>query len=96
MTALLARLERRGLIKRRPDPTTAERQVAELDQLDVPAIARLFDDLTRRLDDLHATFSGEELRIIARWLPVRPPPNAAVPAVAPAKSDLLPEPGPRP
>lgn len=61
VTGLLDRLEGRGFVRRVRDPRDGRRLLVQADVDRLSDIARLFDDLSQRLDEFYAGFSVAEL-----------------------------------
>ncbi|MFG1921102.1 MarR family winged helix-turn-helix transcriptional regulator [Cryptosporangium sp. NPDC048952] len=68
VTGLLARLERKGLARRVPNPNDRRSVLVELVYEQMAVMGPHFLDLGRQLHQLYETFSVEEMQAIARFL----------------------------
>jgi DNA-binding MarR family transcriptional regulator len=68
VTGLLDRLQRRGFLVRVRDPQDGRRLLVRVRPDQIDAIAALFDDLSRRLDEFYAGYSVDELLQATRFL----------------------------
>jgi DNA-binding MarR family transcriptional regulator len=68
ITGLVNRLEKKGFVRRVPDPVDRRRVRIERTPAALAAIAPLFADFIRRLDVLYATFTDDELAVILRFI----------------------------
>ena len=68
VTGLLDRLQSRGFVERVRDPDDGRRLLVQVRADQLHAVAALFDDLTRRLNDFYSEFSVNELHQATRFL----------------------------
>jgi len=68
VTGLISRLEQKGLARRVPDPSDGRRVLVEINRDGAARFAPLFGDLVRRLEELYAAYSDEELELIIGFL----------------------------
>ncbi|GAA5162048.1 MULTISPECIES: MarR family winged helix-turn-helix transcriptional regulator [Amycolatopsis] len=65
VTALIDRLERKGTVKRTPHPRDRRRLLVELNPEYARSIAPLWDHLIQQVRELCATYSDEQLALVA-------------------------------
>jgi len=68
VTGLVDRLEKKGFVKRVPDPSDGRRVRVQLIEERLAAFAPLFMEFVGELEKLCATFSVEELEAIRRFM----------------------------
>lgn len=68
ITGLVDRLERKGFARRIKDPQDGRRVVIELNPQNTAALAPLFEDFTRSLEELYEGYSVEQLQTILHFL----------------------------
>lgn len=72
VTQLITRLERDGLVERRPDPSDGRAVLVHITEAGLRIGRSRHDDRTRRLVPLLARLAPEQRRAIADALPARP------------------------
>jgi DNA-binding MarR family transcriptional regulator len=68
VTALLDRLERKGVARRRPHPTDGRRFLVEIDPGHLARSQVVFTDLVQQLVELSEEFDDDELAVVVRFL----------------------------
>jgi DNA-binding MarR family transcriptional regulator len=68
VTGIIDRLEQGGWVRRRRDPVDGRRVVIEMDRGVLKNMGPFFAGLLRRLDELYARYSEEELELIVEVL----------------------------
>ena len=68
VTALLDRLERKGVARRRPHPTDGRRFLVEIDPEHMARSQVVFTDLVMQLKELSEEFDDDELAAVVRFL----------------------------
>jgi DNA-binding MarR family transcriptional regulator len=67
-TRLIDRMERAGFVRRRHDPADRRRVIIEPIEENLGELGALFDPLSNRLNELWATYSGEEIETILDFI----------------------------
>jgi DNA-binding MarR family transcriptional regulator len=68
VTALLDRLERKKVARRRPHPTDGRRYLVEIDPAHMQRSREIFTDLVLSLEELSGEFTDDELAAVTRFL----------------------------
>lgn len=68
VSGILERLEGRGLLGRSPDPGDRRRTLVEVRAEGLAELYQAFEGLTRRLAELNAGYSAEEMQLLAGYL----------------------------
>jgi len=68
VTGLIDRLEKRGFVRRVPDPEDGRRVRVQLNEERLSELAPLFADLVQEMETLSASYTVEQLEVIVRFL----------------------------